>query len=78
MTMQPTENEQLYDLMVERLRDYAIILLDPSGHVISWSVGAERILGYQEAEIIVQARFENSHLPCPSRQFLRCGKGAAD
>jgi PAS domain S-box-containing protein len=27
-------------------------MLDPSGHVISWNSGAERIKGYAAAEII--------------------------
>jgi PAS domain S-box-containing protein len=27
-------------------------MLDTSGNIISWNIGAERILGYQEAEIL--------------------------
>jgi PAS domain S-box-containing protein len=33
-------------------RDYAIFMLDPGGHIISWNPGAERIKGYQRDEII--------------------------
>src|SRR5207248_3075137 len=29
--------------------------VDPAGHVASWNVGAERILGYREAEILGEA-----------------------
>lgn len=48
------ESEERYRLLVEGVTDYAIFMLDKSGHFISWNVGAERILGYQEAEIIGQ------------------------
>jgi PAS domain S-box-containing protein len=40
--------------MVEGVRDYAIILLDAHGIVVDWNVGAERIFGYQESEIVGQ------------------------
>src|SRR5512138_2810660 len=33
------------------IRDCAIYMLDPQGHVSSWNSGAERIKGYSEAEI---------------------------
>jgi two-component system cell cycle sensor histidine kinase/response regulator CckA len=39
-------------LMVESVKDYAIFLLDPSGHVVTWNAGAERIKGYKADEII--------------------------
>jgi PAS domain S-box-containing protein len=32
--------------------DFAIIALDPNGLVTSWNVGAERLIGYAEAEIV--------------------------
>ncbi|HEX2198093.1 MAG TPA: PAS domain S-box protein [Burkholderiales bacterium] len=40
--------------VVNSVRDYAIILLDRSGRVASWNVGAERIKGYAPAEILGQ------------------------
>src|SRR5205085_10291074 len=39
-------------LLVERVREYAIFMLDPDGHVISWNEGAARIKGYDADEII--------------------------
>lgn len=42
----------LYRLLVDSVRDYAIFLLNPSGHVMSWNAGAERIKGYTREEII--------------------------
>jgi PAS domain S-box-containing protein len=36
---------------VQDVTDYAIFMLDPTGHVISWNAGAQRIKGYTEKEI---------------------------
>src|ERR1051326_5544439 len=35
--------EESFRLMVESVTDYAIVMLDPTGHVMSWNTGAERI-----------------------------------
>ena len=40
--------------MVESVTDYAIVMLDPEGRVVSWNAGAERIKGYSAEEIIGQ------------------------
>ncbi|HEX5970387.1 MAG TPA: ATP-binding protein [Gemmatimonadaceae bacterium] len=42
----------LYRLLVDTVRDYAIFALDPTGHVASWNEGARRIKGYERDEII--------------------------
>ena len=42
----------LYSLLVEQVKDYALFLLDASGHVLSWNEGARRIKGYAREEII--------------------------
>lgn len=44
--------EQRYRLLIEGVSDYAIYSLDPQGNVTSWNVGAERIKGYKEFEIL--------------------------
>jgi PAS domain S-box-containing protein len=41
-----------FRLLVEGVRDYAIFLLDATGHVVSWNAGAERIKGYPASEIL--------------------------
>jgi PAS domain S-box-containing protein len=46
------ESEERFRLLVEGVRDYAIVMLDPEGRVTSWNSGAERLLGYTEAEIL--------------------------
>jgi PAS domain S-box-containing protein len=40
--------------LVDNVRDYAIILLDPEGKVLSWNAGAERLKGWKADEIIGQ------------------------
>jgi PAS domain S-box-containing protein len=42
----------LYRLLVESVTDYAIFVLDASGHIRSWNPGAERLKGYSENEIV--------------------------
>jgi PAS domain S-box-containing protein len=44
--------DQRFALLVESVKDYALFILDPNGHVASWNPGAERIKGYTAAEII--------------------------
>jgi PAS domain S-box-containing protein len=44
--------ENNYRLLVDAIVDYAIFMLDPGGHVVSWNLGAERFKGYQASEII--------------------------
>src|SRR5436190_18469518 len=46
------ETEERFRLLVESVKDYAIFMLDPGGHVASWNPGAERIKGYSPADII--------------------------
>ncbi len=56
------ESEERFRLMVASVKDYAIIMLDPDGHVVSWNAGAERIKGWSENEIIGQS-FEKFYPP---------------
>ncbi|WP_439602818.1 ATP-binding protein [Devosia sp.] len=41
-----------YRLLVEAISDYAIYMLDPTGIVTNWNLGAQRFKGYQPREII--------------------------
>ncbi len=45
-------SEERFRLLIERVQDYAIYMLDPQGRVASWNSGAERIKGYPAEEII--------------------------
>ena len=46
------EIEERFRLLVEQVEDYAIFMLDPTGIVTSWNIGAERIKGYRADEVI--------------------------
>ncbi len=48
------ESEARYRRLVERVKDYAIFMLDAQGNILSWNAGAERLKGYKAAEIIGQ------------------------
>jgi PAS domain S-box-containing protein len=48
------QSEERFRLMVENVKDYAILMLDPQGRVASWNEGAQRIKGYGAREIIGQ------------------------
>jgi len=43
-----------FRMLVENMKDYAIIILDTDGRVASWNPGSETILGYRSSEIIGQ------------------------
>ncbi len=45
-------SQDQFRLMVEAVLDYGIFMLDPTGHVVSWNAGAERIKGYRREDII--------------------------
>ncbi|HEV7992363.1 MAG TPA: PAS domain S-box protein [Gemmatimonadaceae bacterium] len=47
-------SEDHYRLLVDGIKDYAIFMLDPTGHIVSWNDGAERIKGYSASEIVGQ------------------------
>ncbi len=44
--------DQSFRLLVDSIRDYAIFMLDPNGHILSWNAGAEQIKGYTAEQII--------------------------
>jgi PAS domain S-box-containing protein len=46
------QSEERFRLIVENVKDYAILMLDPEGRVVSWNEGAQRIKGYSAEEII--------------------------
>ncbi len=50
----PLQSDEVFRLLVDSVKDYAIFLLDPDGKVATWNQGAERIKGYRAKEIIGQ------------------------
>jgi PAS domain S-box-containing protein len=49
-----TDSEQRFRMLVDGVFDYAIYMLDPSGVIINWNRGAERLKGYSADEILGQ------------------------
>ena len=63
------ESEERFHLLVEGINDYAIIMLDPNGYIVSWNSGAERIKKYQASEIVGQ------HVSCfYTQEDIKLGK----
>lgn len=46
------QSEEIFHLLVNSVKDYAIIMLDTEGAIATWNAGAERIYGYREQEIL--------------------------
>ena len=63
-------SEERLRLLVDSVKDYAIFMLDPTGHVATWNPGAERLKGYSAEEIIGQ-HFSRFY---PPRKTSRAGK----
>ncbi|HVN49739.1 MAG TPA: PAS domain-containing protein [Bacteroidota bacterium] len=45
-------SEMRFDLLEQNVEQYAVMVLDVEGHIVKWSAGAERMLGYHAKEII--------------------------
>ena len=45
-------SEERLQRLVESIKDYAILMLDPEGVVTTWNKGAECIEGYRSDEIV--------------------------
>src|SRR6476469_964927 len=54
--------EKLHEKMIAEILDYAIILLDLDGTILTWNKGAQAIKGYKESEILGQ-NFRIFYLP---------------
>ncbi|WP_144156224.1 PAS domain-containing sensor histidine kinase [Paraburkholderia sp. BCC1885] len=46
--------DESFRLLVDAVNDYAIFMLDPSGRVMTWNAGAQKMKGYEAEEIIGQ------------------------
>jgi PAS domain S-box-containing protein len=74
-----TLNNNLFRLLVESVKDYAIFVLDPEGFVLTWNDGARAIKGYARDEIVGQ-HFSKFYLPeavqsgWPARELMLAEK----
>ena len=71
-------DEEPLQMLLDAIEDYAILMLDPQGRVVSWNRGAERLYGYL-AEEIIGRHFSRLYPPeeiavaKPSRQLVEAG-----
>lgn len=56
------QQAELFRLLVEGIKDYAVFVLDPEGNVLTWNPGAEAMKGYTR-EDIVGKHFSKFYLP---------------
>ncbi len=61
--------ETLHKKMIAEIQDYAIILMDIDGTILSWNIGAEKIKGYKEHEILGQ-NFRLFYMPQDRQEQL--------
>jgi PAS domain S-box-containing protein len=45
-------SEEQFRLLVESVKDYAIYMLDPKGHVLTWNAGAAALKGYAVSGVL--------------------------
>src|SRR5215470_4721591 len=55
-------SSNLFRHLLDSIKDYAIIVLSPEGHVLTWNLGAEAMLGYSKQEIL-GTHFSKFYLP---------------
>src|SRR5262245_53564854 len=55
-------HERIFEILVDRVRDYAMFVLDPEGRIATWNTGARLLKGY-EAEEILGRHFSVFYLP---------------
>ena len=72
------DNEERLRLIIDGVKDYGIFALDTAGRVTTWNVGAERIKGYSEQEIIGR-HFSLFYLPeeCPQHPDMALREATA-
>ena len=57
-----TRDNDVFRLLVDSVKDYAIFVLSPDGNVLTWNQGAQALKGYSREEIIGQ-HFSKFYLP---------------
>jgi PAS domain S-box-containing protein len=57
-----SQDNELFRLLVDSVKDCAIFVLGPEGHVLTWNQGAQALKGYAKEEIIGK-HFSTFYLP---------------
>jgi PAS domain S-box-containing protein len=48
------DSQERYRMLLDEVRDHAIVMMDPQGKIVTWNAGAEQIQGYSADQIIGQ------------------------
>ncbi|MDP9170818.1 MAG: PAS domain S-box protein, partial [Acidobacteriota bacterium] len=78
------ESEQRLRLLVDNVRDSALLEIDPAGRIVYWNPGAERIFGYAAQEVVgleyamVFSREDAANKVPESDMALALAKGRAE
>jgi PAS domain S-box-containing protein len=71
--------DERFALLVNAVDDYAIVLLDPVGRIISWNRGAERLYGLDESAVLGRPTSDFFPEGAEGRaEFLERFRGTAD
>lgn len=70
MKKKKEELERLYHEMLKNIQDYAIVLLDLDGTILTWNKGAKEIKGYISEEIIGK-NFRIFYTPSAEKNYFR-------
>jgi diguanylate cyclase (GGDEF)-like protein/PAS domain S-box-containing protein len=49
-----SNSEEKYRSLLDGIQEYAVLMLDPTGGILNWNVGAQRMHGYAAEEIVGQ------------------------
>ncbi|MCL4545302.1 MAG: PAS domain S-box protein [Chloroflexi bacterium] len=72
------DSEERFRLLVQDVENYAIYRLTPQGVVTSWNAGAERLLGYSEAEAVGRSFASFHPIDAASQEWVAAQLRAAE
>jgi PAS domain S-box-containing protein len=55
-------SEERFQILVNGVKDYAVVMLDPKGLIANWNSGAERLTGYRASEVVGK-RYDSLYPP---------------
>ena len=50
-------SDEVFHIIVNNIKDYGIIMLDPEGLIVTWNAGSQAISGYRANEVIGKTLF---------------------
>jgi two-component system CheB/CheR fusion protein len=79
------DSEERFRLVIENSPDFAMLLMDPNGRIVTWNVGAERLLGWSAEDalgksvaMIFPPEIAPSQMQQEMRQAAEFGRATAE